>query len=255
MSVLVQCDAMTESLISLIHADPKTGKSWLAQTTPAPRLILDAESGGSRFARVWRDGRWVKPKSVNWDPHTEAPPEPGEWETCFVTVRDFDTLVRVFQYLNAGNHPFVSVALDSLTEIQKRCKDSIKSGDEVMNERQWGILLDRMEALVRGFRDLREHPTNPIPVLLILALTKEVGVKFKPAVQGALGISLPGYCDLVGYLGVAEESDERRLVIKPNPRFEAGDRTHVLSHHPGWEAYIPNPSITEMLTVLNNEES
>lgn len=243
-----------ETLAILVHGEPGVGKSWLGQTAPAPRLVLDAE-GGSRSPKVvGPDGRVRRVRQLTWDPHAEPPPEAGEWESCRVVVRDFTTLQRVFEYLNTGQHPFRSVILDSLTEVQKRCKDNIRTGDEVMNERMWGILLDRMEQLVRAFRDLVFHPARPIEALVLLALTVEKNAKFKPAVQGALGVSLPGYLDVIGYMAetVTEAGEEeRRLLIRPHDRYEAKDRTHTLRAHYG--PVIVNPDISAMLDVLNEE--
>lgn len=244
-----------ETLAILVHGEPGVGKSWLGQTAPAPRLVLDAEGGSRSPKRIDPEtGRAVKIKQVVWDPHSEQPPAEGDWESCRVVVRDFSTVERVFEWLNAGQHPFRSVVVDSLTELQKRCKDSIRTGDEVMNERMWGILLDRMEQKVREFRDLVFHPTKPIEALVLLALTFEKGAKFKPAVQGALGTSLPGYLDTVGYLATVVKEDgeeERRLLIRPHDRFEAKDRTHTLRDHYG--PVIVNPDVSAMLDVLNEE--
>lgn len=244
-----------ETLAILVHGEPGVGKSWLGQTTPAPRLVLDAEGGSRSPKRIDPEtGRAVKIKTVVWDPHQGPPPEEGDWETCRVIVRDFTTVERVFEYLNIGQHPFRSVILDSLTELQKRCKDNIRSGDEVMNERMWGILLDRMESKIREFRDLVFHPTKPIEALVLLALSFEKNAKFKPAVQGALGTSLPGYLDTIGYYGVSigeDGEEERRLLIRPHERYEAKDRTHTLREHYG--PVIVNPDIEQMLDVLNQE--
>lgn len=248
---------MTETWCGLVHGDSGAGKSWLGQTTPWPRLILDAEGGSRAPKRLRADGTAERIPQIEWDPSKDEPPKLKDWESCHVVIRSFDTLARVYEWLITGNHPFRSVVMDSLTEIQKRCKDAIKeAADEVMNERMWGILLDRMESLVRAFRDLVFHETHPLECVLILALTKEVNYKFKPAVQGALGVSLPGYVDTVGFLAAATNdatgADEWRLLIKPMPQFEAKDRTHTLYAHYG--PVIVNPNITEMLELLNKEE-
>lgn len=251
-----------ETLSLLVHGEPGVGKSWLGQTTPAPRLVLDAEGGSRAPKRIDADGRVRRIPQIEWDAHAGPPPEAdGTWETCRVRVQNFETLQRVYEYLNSGKHEFRSVVVDSLTEVQKRCKDSIRQGQEetndgVMTERLWGILLDRMELLIRAFRDLVDHPVRPIEALVILALTKEHNFKAKPAVQGALGTSLPGYVDTEGYLapGVDESTGEevRRLLIHPHDRFEAKDRTHTLTAHYGH--VIQNPDVGQMLDVLNTEE-
>jgi hypothetical protein len=203
-----------------------------------------------------RNGKVERVKKVVWDPTRDAPPEPGDWETCQVFVRDFNTVRRAYEYLNTGKHPFQSVVMDSLTEIQKRCKDAI-TGGEAPSERQWGDLLSQMELLVRAFRDLVFHPVKPLDAVLFLALTtNKNGGKFKPAVQGALGVSLPGYVDLEGYLGSFPNEEggmERRMLIQPHQLFEAKDRTHTLTEHYG--SVIVNPDVEEMLGVLNNDNN
>ncbi len=238
----------------LVHGEPGVGKSWLAQTTPGPRLVLDAE-GGSRRPMRMRNGKAERVKKVLWEPTRDSPPEVGDWETCLVQVRDFTTVRRVYEWLNSGRHPFHSVVMDSLTEIQKRCKDAI-SGGETMSERAWGDLLLQMEQLVRQFRDLVFHPSNPLDAVVILALTMaKNGGKSKPAVQGALGTSMPGYVDVEGYLGAFPNPDtgemERKLLIQPHQLFEAKDRTHILTAHYG--PVIVNPDVVQMLDVLNKE--
>lgn len=246
-----------ENICALVHGEPGVGKSWFGQTTPAPRLVLDAEGGSRHPRRMTRDGKVVRVPKVIWDPTRDAPPEyDGTWESCHVFVRNYNIFERAYGWLNIHDHPFRSVVIDSLTEVQKRCKDAISAG-ETPSERQWGELLIKMELKVREFRDLMFHPTNPLDAVCILALTDPRGRKAKPAVQGALGLSLPGYVDLEGYLGAFPRDDgdglERRMLIQPLPEYEAKDRTHTLSQH--WGMSIPNPDFTEMLEVYNSEES
>lgn len=257
---------MTEdrlSLCLLVHGESGAGKSWLGHTTPGPRLVLDAE-GGSRFARkMTDDGKAVRIKRVAWNPQ-DPPPEPGEWEACTVAVQDFGTLEQVFAWLNTGKHPFKSVVLDSLTEIQKRCKDAIKNeglgqgqGEaEDMNERRWGILLDRMEKLVRDFRDLVFHPVHPLESVVLIALTHEKTAKFKPAIQGGLATSLPGYLDVIGYLASYTDEDgeeHRQMLVRNHERYQAKDRTHVIAETYG--GVVPDPNVETLLGVLNDEEN
>ncbi len=249
-------DRYTETIFALVHGEPDAGKSWLGQTTPAPRLVLDAE-GGSRHVRKIVNGRAERVPMVRWDPMRDAPPvDDGTWEMCEVYVRDFNVIKRVYQYLNEGAHPFRSVVLDSLTEIQKRCKDAI-SGEGTPSERQWGELLIQMEQMIRlQFRDLTFHPTHPIECIVVLALTQERGrnSKSRPAVQGALGTSLPGYVDLEGYLASSLGDDgipERRMLIHNHELYEAKCRLHDLTEHYG--SVIANPNFTDMLDILNTE--
>lgn len=239
------------TLSALIHAEPGAGKSWLGQTAPRPRLTLDAE-GGSRYAK--RHGEKV-PK-VWWDPMASEPPvDDGTWDSCIVIVNDFKIMQRAWEWLNTAEHPFKSLVIDTLDEIQKRCKDVI-SGGETMTERNWGELLIKMEQLVRiQLRDLTFHPIRPLDAVIILAHTDLKKGKYRPAVQGALGVSLPGYVDLEGYLISAPDESgvqQRRMLIQPMPEFEAKDRTDVLTKHYG--SVIAEPDVEAMLRVLNEGE-
>jgi AAA domain len=251
-----------ENICALVHADGGMGKSWLGQTTPAPRLVLDAE-GGSRSPKRMVDGKRVRQRKVRWNPHKDEPPDMKNYDVCHVTVLDWDTVDKVYEWLVSGKHQFKSVVWDSLTEIQQRCKDQINADDDEMTQRKWGTLKTRMEHSVRYYRDLVQHPRRPLDVMLFLALTKDVdqGKKRKPALEGALSVSMQGYVDLTGYLHVAVDEDDgeesRWMLICPRKvdgvAYEAKDRTDTLSQHYG--AWIEEPDFEMMLAVLNEEGS
>ena len=241
------------TLCALIHGQEGTGKSWLGQSTPTPRLVLDAE-GGSRTP--WRsvDGVGVRQKVIKWDPLRDEPPLPGDWETCHVSIRDFKDVEKTFAWLLSGDHDFRSVVLDSVTEIQQKCKDEI-GGDSALRIQDWDLMMIRMSQLMRRFRDLVTHPTNPLDAVIFLALSEQKNDKWRPWVQGGLAKALPGYVDVEGYLYVEEMEDgtyQRRLLIFPLEGYAAKDRTHVLSQHYG--KAIKNPDIEAMLAVLNQAE-
>ena len=244
------------TLCALIHGEEGSGKSWLGQSTPEPRLVLDAE-GGSRVP--WRAGKGgkgtgIRQKQIEWDVRDEPPAE-GEWQTCHVGVRDYDDVQLAYNWLVTGNHPFVSVVLDSVTEIQQRCKDTMTSGENALRIQDWDLMLIRVGSLLRQFRDLVWHPTNPLDAVVFLALSVHKNGKWRPAVQGSLGTALPGYVDLEGYLTVTENDKGRavrQLLIQPVENFAAAkDRTHVLSQHYG--PVINNPDFEEMLRIYNEE--
>lgn len=227
--------------------------------------MLDAE-GGSQYP--WRsvNGEGVRQRKVLWNPRTQDPPAEGEfkwddeqrknvpcpgegeWQTCLVDILNYTDLTAAYGWLNAGAHPFRSVGMDSLTFVQKRCKDLIANG-ETMTDRQWGDLLTKMERQVKDFVDLVRHPIKPVQCVTFLALTETRGGIRKPAIQGGLSIGLPAFVDLEGYLYASLTTDggtDRKLLISPiDPTYQAKDRTHVISKHYG--PVITNPDIEEML--------
>lgn len=216
---------------AVLHGESGVGKSQVADTIPGPRLILDAE-GGSEFTPSW-------PKQI-WNPNVYAPPgyqgcEPGQeqlTETTRVIVRDWQSWARVHAWLESGQHPFVSVVMDSLTEIQKRCRDAIR-GTERMQTQHWGDLLIEMESVVRKMRDLAIDPANPLQNVIFLTLTDEKKGMFRPLIQGSLQQALPGFVHLVGYMYGSPTADglglQRQILIQPHGQFVAKDRTHVLT--------------------------
>jgi hypothetical protein len=230
---------MSECGVSfLFHGPSKAGKTWLADSAPAPRLILDAES----------NTRFLKSKKTYWKPTEGAPPvDDGSWETCIAYIRDFNTLKMAYQWLASGKHPFNSVAIDSISESQQRCVDAIV-GTEQLKLQDWGTLLREMSTLVRQYRDLLVHPTKPLQCVIITAMTKENQAgQSVPYVQGQLATSLPYYIDVLGYLKGSWGEDGKfsnALLTKPHDRFAAGDRTGV------FPVIITNPNLTEMLELV-----
>lgn len=218
----------------LIHGMSKSGKTFLSDTAPPPRLLLDVE-GNTRF---------LPSTKVYWNPKTDPPPKAdGTWETCIVYVRDFGTLALVYQWLVSGKHEFKSFILDSISEAQQRCVDALV-GDAQMKIQNWGELLRKMSVLVRSYRDLLIHPTNPLKAVVITAMTKEKEGRYRPYVQGQLETAMPYYIDVVGFLrAVPDESGNttRYLLVQPHPNYEAGDRTGMFTN------VIASPNISEMI--------
>jgi hypothetical protein len=219
----------SRSLSALIHGGAKAGKSEIAASSPPPVLLLDAE-GGSRFLRR---------RMTLWDPTQYAPPvADGSWDVCVVIVRDFETVNRCYTWLASGQHPFKSVVLDSVSEVQQRCIDG-QVGTAQMKQADWGDILRMMSDIVRKMRDLTIHPTNPLEAVILVAMTRDMGGKQKPFVQGALATTLPYYLDVIGYLytEATEAGIQRKLLVAPHPSYEAGDRTGRLGDETGNVAF------------------
>lgn len=208
----------------LIHAGSKLGKSTLSGTAPKPILVLDAE-GSWRFIPV---------RQVYWDPETEPPPEyDGSWDACVVQVQRWETVENVYRWITQYQTPFVSVVVDSITELQRRLKQNLV-GTEAMKIQDWGVLLAKMDDKIRGYRDLTLIPQINVRCVVFIAETRQrhSDNKWVPFMQGQIGVALPYWMDLVGYMYPDFEYDEngqplrevRRLWITPHPEYEAGER-------------------------------
>lgn len=228
----------------IVYGKSKQGKSFLGDTTPAPRLVLDAEMGS----------RFTPSRKIDWDPTQYAPPEPSDaWDTAIVPVRDYRTVVKAYEWLNSGKHPFRSVVLDSISEIQQRAVDDI-AGTNIMKTQDWGTLLRQVSDLVRKFRDLTTNPVKPLDSVLFIAMTKQRDDHtWYPYVQGSLATVLPYHVDACTYLQVVTLEDGtsvRRLFVGPIAGYETGER---VGGRLG--AYIDNPDVTKMLAMVRGDDN
>jgi hypothetical protein len=212
------------SLTIMVYGESKVGKSTFAVTAPYPRLMLDVE-GGHRFLPI---------NVKYWDPMREEPPmADGTWDTCVVNVRDYDVVVKAFQWLQSGQHQFKSLIIDSISELQVKCMDSI-AGNEQMKMQQWGELLRHMGALLRDLRDLTMHPTSPLEAVVLTAMARPgQDGRMRPYLQGQLAIQAPYFYDILGALSVESVPNPdpmqapykvRRMYVERTDEYEAGER-------------------------------
>jgi hypothetical protein len=165
-----------------------------------------------------------------------------------IQVRELASAQRAFQWLNEAEHPFRSVAVDSLTEMQKRAVDQI-AGTAAMQTQDWGTLLRKMESMVRAFRDLTMHPTHPLECVVFVCGTKieEKSGLLRPNLQGQMGTTLPYYVDVVTHLTLVAGDDgalARRASFLPVGNVVAKDRTGNLG------SYMDNATIPAMFTAV-----
>lgn len=216
--------SLDRGLTILVHGETGAGKSSFAVTSPYPRLLLDIESG-YRFLPI---------NTKKWDPTTEAPPvADGTWDTCVVVVHNYDTVLKVYEWLRSGQHQFRSLIIDSISELQVRFFDQL-AGDEQLKMQQWGEVLRKMGGLLRNIRDLTTHPTNPLEAIVLTAMTRQDkdGV-FRPYLQGQLAVMAPYLFDILGALVVESfqhpdptqgRYSVRRMYVERTPTHEAKER-------------------------------
>lgn len=234
--------AADRSLSILVHGASKAGKTTLAVTAPAPRLLCDVEAA-SRFLDIER---------VYWDPKDPPPIYDGTWDTCIVRTRDWSTVDRVYEWLEAGKHPFKSLIIDSISELQNRYIESV-AGRKQLTRQQWGDAFREVGGLVRDIRDLTMHPTHPMECVVMTAMTKQIDGKYSPWCQGQLQAVLPYLMDAVGYLYRdtdenslnGEVTEVRRLLTRGTEQFEAGERVGG-----AWPQVLTNPNISDMIDMI-----
>jgi hypothetical protein len=217
-----EADSIMHRAISILtHGGAKSGKSTFAATSPAPRLLIDAEAG-SRFLDI---------RPVTWNPNTDPPPtEDDGWDTAKVVVRSYDDVIKTYEWLRSGQHPFKSVIIDSFSEIQQRLIEKLTNRGQA-REQDWGEIFRNFAGLMRDFRDLTEHASKPLTAVILVGMSQLWSDgKMHPYAQGQTKTLLPYLFDVIGAMKAYSWNDEtgqhvlHRLLIGPNDEYETGER-------------------------------
>lgn len=215
--------------------------------------VLDAEGGWGFLETQGFKGPRLRKKY--WNPLLEPPPRWDDtWDVCVVTIDAWLTLQKAYDHLTQSPHDFATVVLDSITEVQRRCKANL-AGTKQMQIQDWGSLLNQMDAIIRGFRDLKLL-SNTIVCVVFIAETRQENGKWRPYMQGQISVSLPYWVDICGYLyaeATPDPSDAngqatinvRRLLIGSHPQFESGERVQG-----ALPDVITDPSIITMMNTI-----
>lgn len=192
----------------LVYGAAGVGKTTLCATTGAPdkTLILSAEAGLLSIR---------------------------ESEVNAINITDIQMLRDVLTYLKRGEHPYTWLCLDSISEIAEQVLASEMESKK--DPRQaYGEMAVRMEALIKGFRDL---PLNVCMVCKGKQSDDEGRLVWQPSLPGQqLADKIPYLFDEVFCL-VAQTNKEgevkRALRTTADGKYTAKDRSGRLD---AWEA-------------------
>lgn len=245
----------TDVISILIHGASKAGKSTLTSTAPSPLLVIDAE-GSWKFIRTAGFNTNIPLRKTVWNPDQPPPRHDGTWDVCYVSVTGWDTMRKIFAWLTQAPHDFVSIILDSITELQRRLKQNISGDGLVKGYDGWGMMLVQMDGLIRGFRDLTIAP-GPVRCVVFVAETREENGKWRPYMQGQISVSLPYWVDICGYVyqSLLPDADGNltkksvTLYIGSHPQFESGERIQGMLPDS-----IVNPNISAMMDTVYGKE-
>lgn len=237
---------LRETLSMIIYSGSGVGKSWLAKTAPGPRLVLDAE-GGSRF---------VPGHKIKWNPAIEPLPDGITSDTSvLVSVTDWGIALAMYQYIHSQDHPFQSIIVDTLTELQARLVDNTVGAGK-LELQHWGTIKRSTEDYIRKLRDMTIHPTKPVQaVIFVCQEMTNKDLQLVPMLSGSSQRTLPQFVDVIGYL-FTPDAKNRGLVVSTSPTVSAKDRTNLFAARYANDAgpsVIPSPNIQEMLDYLNQE--
>lgn len=178
-------------------------------------------------------------------------------------LKNFNELDSIFWWLVKGDHPYKSVGIDSLSELQminledivSRLINSIsssgakrKSLDDIWQE-DYGTSTQQLRRTVRRFRDLPMHVFFSCHDSS--SQDKDKVETIHPMLTPKLRAAVMGYMDVIGYMYVDSEGDTeedadqtpRRLLCRPQGKWVAKDRS------PGQRLgmVVENPSIPTII--------
>lgn len=202
----------------LVYGNPGVGKTVLAGSADAvpemsPVLLLNIEGGTLSLRKFY--------------PNVEVVP-----------VKNVKALQDVYDDLLNSNHPYKTVILDSLSEIQKLSMRDIMlevkrtdptRDEDVPAQREWGKNLEQTRRLVRAFRDLPMHTIFTAHVRD--RQDPKTGLwKSAPSLTGQAQNEVPGFVDIVAYMYMKRVNDDliRLLSTKQTDTVVAKDRSHSL---------------------------
>lgn len=169
-------------------------------------------------------------------------------------------IAEVFEFLKAGAHDYITVCVDSLTEMQKFnmtqvMKELISTRPDldadIPGMREWGKNLEQMRKYVRLFRDL---PMNTMFTCLVQKdKDQKTGTTSSlPGLSGKLAREITAFLDIVCYMYIkeVEGENERMLLTGATATATAKDRTGLMP------MVIRNPSMTEIYKyVMGKKEN
>jgi hypothetical protein len=223
----------------MIYGDSGAGKTLLAGTAAfvqelSPVLFVDVEGGTLTL------GQFDSTADID-----------------VVRMNEWRSVQKVYNELFSGRHPYKTVVIDSLTEMQKFAMNTVLgAGREIdaigyMPEfKEWHINTEQLRRLVRAFRDL---PVNTIFTALAMdvpdprtAKTENPLILKKPDFTKKLAAEIPAFFDVLFYLYV-------RASGQKNVRFIQTDKDNRIvakCRVRGLPIIIENPDMERLYDML-----
>lgn len=221
----------------MIYGDSGAGKTLLAGTAAfveelSPVLFVDVEGGTLTLS--------------HFDDTADID---------VVRVENWKQMQKVYDELYTGKHPYKTVVIDSLTEMQKMAMSSVLgAGDKKSIEavgnlpefKEWHINTEQMRRLVRAFRDL---PINTIFTCLAMDQPdprRESVIRKTPALTKKLAAEIPAFFDILFYLYVKETKDGNLRLMQT----DKSDRVVAKCRVQGVPNLVQNPTMETLYDML-----
>jgi hypothetical protein len=247
---------MTEAIKALWYSPPGHGKTTLLGTAVgdkrvSPMLLLEFEAGTrsieSKIRKIKLEELGAKKPTID--------------KIDVVSIQTWADFDIAYDFLLEGNHDYKSVGLDSLSEInwlnmsealRIAMTEDRKHDPDIPEQRDYLRSAGQIRKLVRFFRNLPLHVFFTSNAQW-LQDPQTRDNKLWPSLTGKLAFEIPGLVEIVGYLAIVDEEDDktsRWLFVQPTGRFEAKDRTE------GGKLgeYIVEPTIPKIFDLIEGKE-
>lgn len=243
-SPIYKMEGGVRSVRMLVYADPGTGKTPFAATSPGKMLLLNADGpDGPESARVYSNYQ-----GDVWD------------------IKDYKDLDRSYEYLRARGERYDWVWFDSVTLFQESGMDNIMRDLIASSSHRNPYVPDRLQ-YVENQNHLATWIRNMIHLPFHFGITAHVmrvedqddgSVTYMPAIQGGGQVPMTtricGHMSIVARLYVATQKTdkgEKRVRVLQTARdnkWYAKDRFGALAPK------IANPSMVQVMDALNSKE-
>jgi phage nucleotide-binding protein len=179
----------TTKIKCLIYGDSGAGKSFLAASAPKPLILLTEPNGQASIMHSNPSADLIHISNTRelGDILKSLSENPKQWEK-------YDSLI-----------------IDSLTEVQRLCKDDLTNkGRSPMKLQDWGKLADFMRRFMRALRQIPKHIV--CLALLETQLEEGTGTRFlRPAFEGKkTSGEIAQFFNFVGFLYANQNKEEKR---------------------------------------------
>jgi hypothetical protein len=243
-SRIVSVDEAGPYVKLLVYGRNGSGKTRFAASGPKC-LLIDIHEQGTRSARG--SGAKVFPnpngKPITW-------PDIGQ----------------VYWYLAAGNHPYETVAIDTVTAMNRLCLEMVMGEAEdrdpnreigLPDRRAYGRAGELMRSQLLAFRNLNMHVVFTAQERVIKDEDTDEPVLHTPDLPaGSRGIAM-GSVGIIGRIYSQQvrvrnkttkkivERWEDRLLVGPHEEYDTKDRTNALG------SVVRRPTMTDIIRVWN----
>jgi phage nucleotide-binding protein len=177
-----------------------------------------------------------------------------------VRVTSWPQMQEVYDHLRTGQHPYQTIVLDSLTEIQKFNQDEVmrllilkdaSRDPDILGLQEWNKSSNQIRKFVRAFRDL---PYNVIFTSLEQVARDKMQRQIKlPALPGKLAKEIPGFFDYVFYYYI-DTIDEQEVRILRTQRSSDTAAKAREGHRKVLPALVGNPTMKQLYGMIKNEQ-